>query len=705
MVKNSRPWIELNDQISLGEAAQEIAKLTANLAGTKITDLGPHLAELSKQGHGPTPNVCRRICSMSAEAELASGNANAFVRGIFPEPTEAMEDEEFDFQEPRMAHVTVTIDEEKRILAFPPEVLTSKNWSIEKAQMEELTNWPVFLRDAFGCDAFFAVLANDMVKAHDVCTAWMQNQREWKGFGKPSAEATMPAMQQINSFVEVYLAVVSPQVPLSQQEHESFKSIFQASRKNADKWWSTMASGARANAGWAALEAATVRSAGIEIQNNGKFKDFMDAPMDIELVTKMLLKLPAWSEKFRPSIIDPFASKCVLFLSGEVADIVEGVRGKELPGDAKQEALRLLTTLLSVLDTEHIPNTVRAKAMAVKQKARGCSDKMDAIYRSDLVLTMAGSQAMQELEQPAFAEAVLGLRGHVATLREMSSTWTDAVPHFDKVLLAVADGCDNDRLAQTLTNRRLVLELWVEAFGEDMPNTISNQELEKHYHSSIAILTTTKKYQAGHSIATFNSLHKAWLTWNAFPPAPDGFLQKFHGLLLEGLQEQETVYKSVLAEKVQKAVAEFKEKIAECMIIAAGMKDSKSWKEGVPDTMSIEEVLKVSANTLLKGPGGKVQKIPDDIKSARLNFDAEIARFGGDQTAPTQEWDDLRDQAIATSALSLVTCFESQLTRSLKKENEPARKAGVLKYTMMFASVDTSHVQPSMWAAAQKLMA
>jgi hypothetical protein len=91
------------------------------------------------------------------------------------------------------------------------------------------------------------------------------------------------------------------------------------------------------------------------------------------------------------------------------------------------------------------------------------------------------------------------------------------------------------------------------------------------------------------------------------------------------------------------------------------------------------------------------------MKSARLNFDAEIARFGGDHTA--QEWDELRDQALATSALSLVTCFESQLTRSLKKENEPARKAGVLKYTMMFASVDTMQIQPSMWAAAQKLMA
>jgi hypothetical protein len=114
MVKNSRPWIEINDQISLGEAAQEIARLTANLAGTKITDLGPHLDELSKQGQGPPPNICRRICSMSAEAELASGNANAFVNAIFPEPTEAMDDEEFDFQEPRMAHVSVTIEEEMK---------------------------------------------------------------------------------------------------------------------------------------------------------------------------------------------------------------------------------------------------------------------------------------------------------------------------------------------------------------------------------------------------------------------------------------------------------------------------------------------------------------------------------------------------------------------------------------------------------------
>jgi hypothetical protein len=593
--------------------------------------------------------------------------------------------------------------QEKRVLAFPPAVLTSKTWCIEKAQMEEHTNWPAFLRDAFGCDPFFGVLANDMAKAHDVCTAWMKCQREWEGFGKPCAEATMPALKQINAFVEVYLAVVSPQAPLSQQEHESFKSIFQASRRTADKWWSTMASGARANVGWPALEAATIRSAGMEIQNNGMFKDFMNAPMDMELVTKMLLKLPAWSEVFRPSIIDPFASKCVVFLSGEVADIVDGVRGKELPGDAKQEALRLLTTLLSVLDTEHIPNTVRAEAMAVKQKARGCQDKIDAIYRSDLVLTMAGSQAMKDLEASAFADAVLGLRGHVATLREMSSTWTDAMQHFDKVVLALADGCDNDRLAQCMTNRKLVLELWVEAFGEDMPNTISNQDLEKHYHNSIEIITTTKKYQSGHSIATFNALHKAWLTWNALPPAPDGFLKQFHELTLEGLQDQQTIYKSVLAEKITKAVAEFTDKIAECKNIAAGLKDSKSWKEGVPDNMSIEEVLKVSANTLLKGPGAKVQKIPDDMKSARLNFDAEIARFGGDHTA--QEWDELRDQALATSALSLVTCFESQLTRSLKKENEPARKAGVLKYTMMFASVDTKQIQPSMWAAAQKLMA
>ena len=80
-------------------------------------------------------------------------------------------------------------------------------------------------------------------------------------------------------------------------------------------------------------------------------------------------------------------------------------------------------------------------------------------------------------------------------------------------------------------------------------------------------------------------------------------------------------------------------------------------------------------------------------------YDSQLVKWG----AKTLANEDLLNVARQTADASQLTCYESQLCRSLRKPPS-AQKPAVEKYTALYATVPTASVLPQLLAGARAVL-
>lgn len=710
LVPNTRAWATLNDSILVGEAAQELYRLgyMTNPSPTTIVEMTKQIEILVEKSQEPTVNLWRRYCVRAAEAELYAGHTATFVAMIFPEGDE----QDFDPEDPHLRSVPVTAEDEEAAAAYRKQKPDGeKGWTMEKALAEEAEAWPALLTDAFACDPLFKALSQDVQLAVDVCTHWLELDREMEEHPKETtAASTKQSVEKISTFCRAYLAVAG-KVVMTPSLHECYKKVFQTRLQKAEKdkedkkWFAMMASGARAHKDWAEWELAISRMAAHEIQHAITHARFMDMDMSMQSVTEIVKVLPDWYPVFRVGRLDALCKRFVDWISSEIDDYVDGDKSIRVGGVDKSTLLSSYAAFLDIFsEFETVDAAIVAKASQATKKASSCTQKLVVNANSDAICSMG----VEDVRGSDFFDKVLSLKGHDQVVRSMQANFVEIAGNLRKALVSQVEEADFDAqkiptLMQLSRNLGAIDDLWQSTVGSQLDALAC--KVGSIMDAALSLQTEGNKYMNSKSITNLNSLQKVVRDWLKLKKE---VLHEDAGKLFNGLERALSSHFEAHAAgckaKCASAIESFNKELQRASMIAYGLRNGKSWKEDISENATVQHVLNLASQTLLKGPGARVSKLQGELANSEKLLRADFAKY----VVEGDELEKQRDDLIALSGRlqkqSQVTLLESQLARSLLKDSDAEKKDGVDKYLKLYASVSPDDVQPKIWAGAQALI-
>lgn len=370
----------------------------------------------------------------------------------------------------------------------------------------------------------------------------------------------------------------------------------------------------------------------------------------------------------------------------------------------------ILTAYVAVFKCfEKVAPDVRAKldnAQAVAAKAVG---KITAVDNSDFLLQIEDN--IEEAFTPRFYQAVASLSGHSVCVLEMCHVWPQMLVAIDGKIVSTLEVDLQASVVQLLKNREEMLTLCATS-GVELTRCSVHTNVETFLAAVRDFVAASQVYRASNkSLAAFgnfnkcaNEFKKLLADVNTEPEGLDNLLGLLKAAFTQNEEFAEHIkgYDAACDAKIAAAAEVLKVKLNEAKLISGGTRDGVLWKSSMEGKRhTLEEVMTLAQDTLLKGPGKRVTELQDELVRAVKSFKKDVFKLvamNDDRVRLVVE------EAVELGNLSQCTCFESQIVRTLQKISSADRKKGITKYMALYAHVDKETLQPQLRKAAEDLL-
>lgn len=587
--------------------------------------------------------LSRRVCAWRAESKLSSAGAAGavpWIDRIYPlAPSDEDLAGEFNPEDAYMWHVRCD-STELQLLAEIHDMTVSDEVSktdleVLRADAAETGKWATFITDAFACPTLLDAITGNAALVDSACAAFIRKDDATRVglVAETTIESTEAALNEIRQFCFAWTTHRNSK-PSTEDAHLACKKLFKSScATNAEEplsqFHSLLVTACRQRGDWQNIEQDCRESRSWEHQTQAMYWKFDEGDFTDDSVLDFMTVLPHWKKRCRqlPSVAtDGLEQKAFTYIVQRVGNYCVG-EVDDVKLHEQQSRLKALSQILSFRATDTRRTSIVSEAVHMANQALDGFGLHTALAA---LVDAATSSQDRGLHLPQLWNALDQI-----SKGDLGDGSRSVDPNLEKLYFRIKPKLEADvvnfqstEYQQLLTNWSKICDMW--KIPPDQAGPVQVAELmSKCSDLCNAAAAARSSKRAKEKVDTLNQATRTWLTFRATETTADGSFVK---RLLVGVKEPVIVkealetWNAIAEDEITTATNTYKDILNECEQISGGLREKGSWKQGLTDSSS-EDDIKAATRVLTSGPGNQVLQIKQVLEDVPCSYDPN--KFNG----------------------------------------------------------------------------